>query len=203
MLGLIYGANWAEILTAAGTLLIGSGVIFAGIQVRDTRLNRFAEIARELVQQWDSPTLVRSRMLIKSHGPRGKEALEKLKVAFKAAEADQTTSAYYLYTRYLNFFERVGVAFKDDRRGLAVVDQLFGGSVMDAWETWHEVIDYTWGPDTTMGANFGILANLLEDRRAKAEARQRWRSARREELLVPLENLGSILRFLFGGTHDC
>ncbi len=57
----LWGANWAEILTGMGTVGVAFGLIFAAVQVRDSRMERSREIAEDLITKWDSKDMVLAR----------------------------------------------------------------------------------------------------------------------------------------------
>jgi hypothetical protein len=168
------GANWAEVLTGFATVGIAIGVIFAGLQVRDGRKARAAEIVRELAQQWASPELIDSRRFIASY--KGQESVELL-IRDMKAQKDTLSDEYLRFTRYLNFWEEIGLQFCDHSAGLRVVDKMFGDAITAAWyNTWKDVIPGVWDKKSQVGAAFGDLVEKIErNRKWRRRRRRMWR----------------------------
>ena len=161
------GADWAEILIAAGTFGIASGVVFAAKQLGDTRRTRTVEIARLLAETWDSDELVEARRLVRSHATS-----ESLQLAVESA-AHLGTKDYYEYTRMLNFFEQVGVSFNENREALIIVNNMIGTAIISAWATWMPVIEHVWPDQPTIGENFRTLAFRMTEVRPNPQWAQR------------------------------
>ncbi|HWE67647.1 MAG TPA: hypothetical protein VG298_13490 [Acidimicrobiales bacterium] len=174
MLGLVDGANWAEIFTGIGTVVVATSVIFAGIQLRDGRKARTAEIVRELAQRWESTEMVLCRKLISTHGT-GDQSTDSLKNAVETA-LQSGSDDYYRYTQYLNFFEQIGLSFTDDAVGFKVVSKMFKGTIEANWKSWRIVIPHVWGTGSGVGENFRLLAAKIERRRLRHQA---WAPIRR------------------------
>jgi hypothetical protein len=169
------GADWAQIITAVGTVAVALGVFFVAAQVRTSqravRQARAAERTSELVRRWESAKLARSRELIRMngvaiHGHGSPQAMVSLCQAVRAARI-AGSKEYRAYARYVNYFEQVGISCAGDRAGLLAVYQAMGRTVEDAWETWQYVLPYAWGPGTNVGGSFRTLAGQL--RRVRLE----------------------------------
>lgn len=165
------GANWAEVLTGFATLGIAMGVIFAGIQVRDGRKARAAEIVRELSEQWASAELIAARRFVASY--QGDGSVDLLARDMKRVK-DLLSDEYFIFTRYFNFWEEIGLEFSDHSGGLRVVDEMFGDIITAAWHnTWKQVIPKVWGERTEVGGQFRKIVHKIERRR-------KWRRRRRK-----------------------
>ena len=55
------------------------------------------------------------------------------------------TDDYFKFTRHLNFWEQVGLAFDEDRDSIKLISYMFGEAIEKAWETWEQVIPAVWG----------------------------------------------------------
>lgn len=176
-MALVDGASWAGIVTAFGTVGIALGVVVAGVQLRDARKVRSAQIAAELADRWESERFAAARDAVNSVMPPGsansEEGVEALAAAVIKAR-DQKSLQYYHFTRYLNFFEQLGASHRRPRYALKTVERLMGGVTVDAWQTWERVIALVWGNPTTVGQNFGSLARALNRRRKRRVAVRRF-----------------------------
>lgn len=153
MLGLIYGANWADILASICALLAVPGVAFAGMQVYDARRKYGESIVMEYVRRWDSAEMAQARRLVGSFVALPDE-VESLRRAVRSSY-QRASDDYLLFARYLSFFEGLGVAVGRNRRLTALVDRYMGSTVIKAWLGWQSVIPYVWGPETEVGLAFG------------------------------------------------
>ncbi len=189
------GSNWAQLATAWATIFIAFGVLVAGIQLRDARRTRNAEIAKSLAQRWDGSDLIESRKLILSlvAGLEPPEAAKKLVKAVRRAKESKGEDRYYLYTRYLNFFEELGVSFPRRSSGLRMVETLLGTTIRDGWRTWKLVIREVWGEQSTVAENFGRLATKLERRYRRRKRRERFQNAMLRPFRWALRHLGEWL----------
>jgi hypothetical protein len=86
------GAKWAEILTGFATPGIVVGVLFAWLQLRDTRKTRDAEIVHKLMKQWNPPRMNDAHRLIGSY-----TSPQAMADALRAANTRQTDD-FYLFT---------------------------------------------------------------------------------------------------------
>jgi hypothetical protein len=173
-------ANWAEILTAVGTLLVAGGVAYAGVQVRDSRRARSAQFASELAWRWDSPRMVQSRKRLGQLA-----SVPDRERVVRTACKDPTSDDYLAFSRFLNFFEQLGAAFADDRHGRQAVAQLFAPTLTGWWEIWGEVIPDAWGTHATAKGHLGALAVQLAQDRARGDRRGSARSFLRWLFITP------------------
>jgi hypothetical protein len=169
MIGEVDGANWAEALTGIGTILIAFGVVFAGIQVRDTRKARSAEIARELAEQWESPRMEEARKLVNGHGS-GPGSTERLRDAITEARK-AGSDEFYVYARWLNFFEQLGISFRRHSQAIGIVEEMYSETITTGWATWQIVVASAWGSKSNVGKNFGLLAEKIQKRQ---QHRRQW-----------------------------
>jgi hypothetical protein len=160
MLADLDGANWADVVTAAFTAIIAVGVFFAGIQVMDARKERTSEMVNNLIQDWESPEMIESRMLLASYGTQTQAVQQMISDLTQAMQAP--TGDYFKFTRHLNFWERVSIAHAEDSESVRLISYIFGEAVKKAWETWEPVIPAVWGPDTTIGAALKDLAQKAD-----------------------------------------
>jgi hypothetical protein len=175
VLGDIDGASWAEALTGVGTILIAFGVVFAGIQVRDARRARTSEIVRQLAELWSDKDLIGARRCIASY--QGAGSVDLLARDLKRAKDEPLSDEYFVFTRYLKFWEQVGMEFQDHAGGLRVVDEMFGDLIIAAWRnTWEKVIPLVWEPNADVGGAFAKIVRKIEHRRKWRRRRRRlWR----------------------------
>src|ERR1700733_4663062 len=101
--------NWAEEVTAIATAVSAIGllsaigaVVFAGIQTREARIGRQAEVAVDFFRRWNEDSLVESRRLVAQF-----ETPEALRDALMRFITDNALEAYVLY-RELDYFEQLG-----------------------------------------------------------------------------------------------
>ena len=167
MFGLVWGgADWAEVITAFSTALLVGGVFFAGKQVAASRRERTSTIVRDLLREWESPEMIESRMLLGSYATAGglPQMIQDLTIAAAGPTAD-----YFKFTRHLNFWERVGLAYGDDREAVRLISYMFGDALESAWVTWGAVIPAVWGPDERIGSAFQQVVEISRQRGAWQE----------------------------------
>ena len=72
----------------------------------------------DLVRLWESPEMIESRQLVSSyHGTGGVDLLAR---DINKAIADRS-SEFHVFTRHLNFWEQVGLAYGHDSDSLALI----------------------------------------------------------------------------------
>lgn len=170
---MIDGVTWAEALTGVGTILIASGVVFAGLQVRDGRKAQQVAIASDLVRTWENQDLVEARKLVDSSF-RNKDlaaGIDQLTNDVRTAWHDQTDD-WYVYSKVMSFYEQVGVSFCDHRQGRKVVDEMMGGIMIEGWLIWRIVVKRIWPDEQHLMENFRRLAIKLQRQRNKEQARK-------------------------------
>ncbi|MGO9030029.1 MAG: hypothetical protein ACLQOZ_15550 [Acidimicrobiales bacterium] len=165
----LWGADWAEILTGIGTVLIAGGILIAAVQVRETRLERSREIAKDLMSHWDSKEMILARDLVDSNGTQ-KHPQDATAAAEAVAEAVRR-AAYtptldrFRYQRFFNFFEQLGQTALHDETTYGVAQELLGTTIEKTWQAWQYIIPYAWGENPNTGLCFKALAKrLLADR---------------------------------------
>ena len=90
------------------------------------------------------------------------------------AAKDPLSDEYFLFTRYLNFWEEIGLEFCDHSGGLKIVDEMFGDLITAAWhDTWKQVIARVWGTRTTVGGGFRRIVEKIERKRTWRRRRRR------------------------------
>jgi pimeloyl-ACP methyl ester carboxylesterase len=106
------GANWAEILTGFGTLVIGLGAFAAAYgamaaarQLRESEKARHIALAVEMSRRWDSPALVTLRRSLRGITPSA--FLQRYETARQANSQD-----FYNLQLLANFFEDLGALVK-------------------------------------------------------------------------------------------
>jgi hypothetical protein len=161
--------------TAIFTGIIAAGAGIALIQLRDARRSRNAATASAIAQRWDSDELIAARKQILKivGGFQPEEAIQRLTAAVMETKQTQGENAYYVYSRYLNFFEEIGVTCRH-RSAIKMVEAVLGTTIQDNWRMWRVVIGQVWGEQSKVCENFGRLAYKLERR----GARRTWREAR-------------------------
>jgi hypothetical protein len=125
----LWGAPWADAVTAIFTIVIASGVALAWLQLRAARRARDAQIIQQLMEQWDSPRMIEARRLIASS--TGPSAVQRMADDFKNARTTQTGN-YFLFTYNLNFWEQLGLSYGDDRPTLHLINAMFGDLIWSA-----------------------------------------------------------------------
>jgi pimeloyl-ACP methyl ester carboxylesterase len=134
------GANWAEILTGFGTLVIGLGAFAAAYgamaaarQLRESEKARHIALAVEMSRRWDSPALVTLRRSLRGITPSA--FLQRYETARQANSQD-----FYNLQLLANFFEDLGALVKMDCLSVDLVDTTLGNSVTTYWETWKPAV---------------------------------------------------------------
>jgi hypothetical protein len=163
--GYLWGANWAEALTGIGTTLIALGIIVAAFQVRETRLERSREIAKDLMSHWDSSDMVVARDLVSANGVQ-KHPDDATAAAISLAEAVRRslrtpTLERFRYQKFLNFFEQIGQTAEHDKTTYKVAQELLGTTIQETWQDWQYIIPYAWGDNPKTGLCFKALAKRL------------------------------------------
>ena len=153
-------ATWAAVISTAFTAVIATGVVFAWLNLRDTRRTRDAEIVQLLMERWDSPRMIDARRLIASYKPHP-DAIQRMARDFKSARATQT-GTYYLFTYHLNFWEQVGQAFGKNQRALKVISVMFGDNFSDAWLTWDATLKEAFPSTSDVGSAFRTAIRKVE-----------------------------------------
>jgi len=148
--------DWSAV-TAVFTGVISVGVALAAFQLLDTRKQQRAEIARELSKRWDSKEMVEARRLV-----NGFRQSSDLHAAVKLADRRQDDETY-IFSRYLSFFEELGVISQHTPGAWKIIDALLGSTVIQGWEIWKPIIHDVWGAQTAQ--NFGRLAQKLRTER--------------------------------------
>jgi hypothetical protein len=140
--------NWAEQVTAIATAVSAIGllsaigaVIFAGVQTREARIGRQAEIAVEFFRRWSEGPLVETRRLVAQF-----ETKEALRDALMHFIADNSIEAYTLY-RELDYFEQLGVLEEHGGFDFEIIKTLLGRRLIDRWEMWLPSIEAMGGTD--------------------------------------------------------
>jgi hypothetical protein len=154
--------NWAEQVTAIATAVSAIGllsaigaVIYAGVQTREARIGRQAQMAVEFFRRWDEDQLVEARRLVAQF--ETKEALRDAMVRFIA---DNAIEAYVLY-RALDYFEQLGALEVHGGFDFEMVKTLLGRRLIDRWELWQPSIEAMGG--TTV---YPMFAGLVTKMRA-------------------------------------
>jgi hypothetical protein len=154
--------NWAEQVTAIATAVSAIGllsaigaVIYAGVQTREARIGRQAQMAVEFFRRWDEDQLVEARRLVAQF--ETKEALRDAMVRFIA---DNAIEAYVLY-RELDYFEQLGALEVHGGFDFEMVKTLLGRRLIDRWELWQPSIEAMGG--TTV---YPMFAGLVTKMRA-------------------------------------
>jgi hypothetical protein len=154
--------NWAEQVTAIATAVSAIGllsaigaVIYAGVQTREARIGRQAQMAVEFFRRWDEDQLVEARRLVAQF--ETKEALRDAMVRFIA---DNAIEAYVLY-RELDYFEHLGALEVHGGFDFEMVKTLLGRRLIDRWELWQPSIEAMGG--TTV---YPMFAGLVTKMRA-------------------------------------
>jgi hypothetical protein len=154
--------NWAEQVTAIATAVSAIGllsaigaVIYAGVQTREARIGRQAQMAVEFFRRWDEDQLVEARRLVAQF--ETKEALRDAMVRFIA---DNSIEAYVLY-RELDYFEQLGALEVHGGFEFEMIKTLLGRRLIDRWELWQPSIEAMGG--TTV---YPMFAGLVTKMRA-------------------------------------
>ncbi len=134
--------NWAEQVTAVATAVSAVGllsaigaVIFAGVQTREARIGRQAEMAAEFFRRWSEGPLVETRRLVAEFETRGA-----LRDALMRFIAENSIEAYVLY-RELDYFEQLGALEAHGGFDFELIKTLLGRRLIDRWEMWQPSID--------------------------------------------------------------
>ena len=140
--------NWAEQVTAIATAVSAIGllsaigaVVFAGVQTREARIGRQAQVAIEFFRRWDEDPLVETRRLVARY-----ESREALRDALMQFIAENAREAYVLY-RELDYFEQLGTLEQHGGFDFEIIKTLLGRRLVDRWELWKPSIDAMGGSD--------------------------------------------------------
>jgi hypothetical protein len=140
--------NWAEQVTAIATAVSAIGllsaigaVIFAGVQTREARIGRQAEMAVEFFRRWSEGPLVETRRLVAQF-----ETKEALRDALMKFIAENSIEAYTLY-RELDYFEQLGTLEEHGGFDFEIIKTLLGRRLIDRWELWLPSIEAMGGTD--------------------------------------------------------
>ena len=129
--------NWAEQVTAIATAIGAIGflsaigaAIFAGLQVRESRHNRQAQVAVDFLRRWDEDELVEARRLVATFRDG-----DELRDAFQRFIRTNSVDAYVLY-RELDYFEQLGALEQLGAVHFDLVRLLLGQRLVERWELW-------------------------------------------------------------------
>jgi hypothetical protein len=93
---MIWGVNWAIWLTAVATAVIALGVVFAIVQVGESRKARHGELAVKYARWWGEPLLAEGRQLARGLNP---EELRDWYLYLKALNCQLGVSRYSMDRR--------------------------------------------------------------------------------------------------------
>lgn len=134
--------NWAEQVTAIATAVSAIGllsaigaVIYAGVQTREARIGRQAEMAAEFFRRWSEAPLVETRRLVAQF-----ESKEALRDALMKFIDENSIEAYVLY-RELDYFEQLGALEAHGGFDFELIKTLLGQRLIDRWEMWQPSIE--------------------------------------------------------------
>jgi hypothetical protein len=165
--------DWAAKMTAFSTLATAIILLVTAIvalrQVGEARNARFAALAGDLTRRWDGILLRESRRAMIDHTAEEIRAIVERIYGGRADKKDETD--YYRLQALPNFIESVAI-MEDEISGLSIelVDRLWGGAIIAAWERWELSVDYVRSQPHAQRVfvNFERLAKSLEARRRAA-----------------------------------
>jgi hypothetical protein len=125
-----------------GSGLLGAigAAIFAGLQVREARRSRQAQMAVEFFRRWNEATLVEARRLVGRFKTKNE-----LKTAFQGYVAAEAPEAYVLY-RELDYFEQLAALEERGAFDFGLIKLLLGRTLIERWEFWEPALRATYGP---------------------------------------------------------
>ncbi len=133
--------NWAEIVTAigsllaGGTLLVGVGTAFFALrQIAEARRDRQVQIIAELGRRWDEDQLVEARAMVVKY--------DNVQLADKVARALEGTDTkeYLELLRVPNYFEDLALMAESGGLERDLVRRAFGPMVTRTWDYWELAI---------------------------------------------------------------
>lgn len=141
--------NWAEQLTGIGTIVSALGIfgalgaaLFAGMQVREERRTRQAQMAADFFRRWNEAPLEETRELVNRFD--GPDALRR---AFEQYVATKAHEAMVLY-REPDYFEQLAALESEGAIGLPLIEKMIGPALVERWELWRPSVEALHGPGT-------------------------------------------------------
>jgi Domain of unknown function (DUF4760) len=168
------GFDWPGWLTAIFTVAIAAAAWVALRSLGDARRTRHGMLIADLSRRWDERVLSESVALWSSHTDEQILALvEKVYVTESATEAE--ADLVVKLSAVPQLLETIGVLVADGVLEADVVYQMWGATIIGAWDTWREPIDRIRASERRPWAyeHFQELAMKMRDREAR-----RWRANR-------------------------
>jgi hypothetical protein len=158
--------DW-QAVTAWATWAIAGGVLVAIWAALDARKTHRGETAKELSRRFSSREIVQARRLIDRY-PSQAELLSAVEYA-----VTNLTYDFYIFSRYLSFFEELGVVCQHTRWSISVVETTLGSTIRSNWQLWQPIVEQVWHDQPDAWKNFRWLAQKLERRKQR---RQEWKA---------------------------
>jgi hypothetical protein len=152
------GTDWPGWLTAAGTLVLATGVLFASRQIRESKVARLTEAAAGVSRRWDGPDLIESRAAIDAFG--SEDALRDA-VLSVMREEDQNTNLDLLL-REPNFFDDLGAQEFLGGITLQWIEFTMREIVLDRWNLWEPTVIALREDDPTEPPVYGNFERLTK-----------------------------------------
>lgn len=173
------GPNWAEKLSAIGSILSGAtllfgvaGVWFAVRQLAEARTDRHVQIIAELGRRWDEDRMIEARNKLLAY--------DNAKLAEKCADWVRTRSDAEVteLLRVPNYFEDLAMMVECGKLELDLVADTFGDMTLRAWDHWALAIQELSERQPDCYDRFAGLAGRLRRRDEPTSFRRRLSAAR-------------------------
>lgn len=138
------GPNWAEIMTAWGTVALAVFTLalavaagFALVQIREVRRARNAQVALEMSARWTDAAFRRVRQKV-DEAAKGEGALKQAMLDHYNSGADE----YRSFLMEPDYFEDLGVLVNHGGIDFDVVRDSLGITVARRWDKWRPFINH-------------------------------------------------------------
>jgi hypothetical protein len=182
------GVKWTDLVAAVGTPVVilvsaifalsqlreaerarNASALFAVNQLREAEKSRYASLVADLTRRWDEPLLASSRQAMSRHGHE--EIRDIIRANYLREATEGQIEEYYTLQALPNFIEGIAVIENEfEGLSLGLVDRLWGGVIIRAWERWSLAVEWLRGQSNATASdrafeNFERLAKSLAERR--------------------------------------
>lgn len=160
-------ADAAANITAGATIALAIAALLALGSLVDAKKTRHAQLVTDLSRRWDDRFMHQALVLWREYGADGTVALvDALWHPAVTRRDPRDLRDWYRISVYPNLIETLGVYVHRDLISEELVYDLWGGSIIKAWDEWAPAVDRLRDHTKTeqVWENFETLAGLMKDR---------------------------------------
>jgi Domain of unknown function (DUF4760) len=155
------GPDWAAKLTAFGTFAIAGGLIFTGIQIKETRRDRHIQVLSDFGRRWDEADLREARQLRTKYGS-SKDVAALVEPWLNREEAGADLAQLLVIP---NYFEDLALMVECGKLRPQLVAKAMRSVTLDEWDFWEPAITRIRVKDDSAYTEFEALAKLMREQK--------------------------------------